>query len=52
MLQCVDSFRNFFEVLLKCFHIDLHNNSKGLNDPEFLASETPCMFNFTFEIIW
>ncbi|KMZ69513.1 Calcineurin B-like protein 3 [Zostera marina] len=41
MLQCVDSFRNFFEVLLKCFHIDLHNNSKGLNDPEFLASETP-----------
>nr|XP_010928054.1 calcineurin B-like protein 3 isoform X2 [Elaeis guineensis]XP_029121899.1 calcineurin B-like protein 3 isoform X2 [Elaeis guineensis] len=40
MLQCLEGFKHFFAVLLKCCDLDLYKQSKGLEDPELLARET------------
>ncbi|XP_020584332.1 calcineurin B-like protein 3 isoform X2 [Phalaenopsis equestris] len=40
MLHCLEGFKHFFAVLLKCCDIDLQKQAKGLQDPEILARET------------
>lgn len=45
MLQCLEGFKHFFAVLLKCCDLDLQKQTKGLEDPELLARETVCMLH-------
>ncbi|XP_060975015.1 calcineurin B-like protein 3 [Cannabis sativa] len=40
MLQCIDGFKHLFASLLRCFDLDLYNQSRGLDDPAVLAGET------------
>ncbi|KAM6541962.1 hypothetical protein CsatB_006409 [Cannabis sativa] len=40
MLQCIDGFKHLFAFLLRCFDLDLYNQSRGLDDPAVLAGET------------
>ncbi|XP_062096984.1 calcineurin B-like protein 3 [Humulus lupulus] len=40
MLQCIDGFKHLFASLLRCFDLDLYNQSRGLDDPAVLAEET------------
>ncbi|KAG0463628.1 hypothetical protein HPP92_019697 [Vanilla planifolia] len=38
--RCLEGFKNFFAVLLKCCDLDLYKQPRGLKDPEILARET------------
>nr|DAD23837.1 TPA_asm: hypothetical protein HUJ06_025300 [Nelumbo nucifera] len=40
MLQCLEGFKHLFAFLLGCCDLDLYKQTKGLEDPEALASET------------
>ncbi|KAF4363615.1 hypothetical protein F8388_002156 [Cannabis sativa] len=38
--ECIDGFKHLFASLLRCFDLDLYNQSRGLDDPAVLAGET------------